>query len=128
MKLLPLQTKMLSCRLTNDEVREYGQKLAVILEDIANEVARQASFKQEMKAAVTGLESQAAALGSKIRRREELRDVEVQPELDFEAGVYRESRIDTGSVIKERPITAEERQEFLPLVDGDASSGDDEPE
>lgn len=128
MKLLPLQTKMLSCQLTDDEVRQYGLNLAVVLEDIGNEIARQASFKQELKAALSALESQAAALSSKIRRGEELRDVDVQPEYDFDAGMYRETRTDTGAVIKERALTEQERQERLDLDGASAGATEDEPE
>lgn len=111
LKLLPLQTKMLSCQLTDDEIRACGQKLAKVLEDIGTENARQLSFRQQMKATLTELEAQAMGLGSKIRRGEELRDVDIQPEIDFVKDVYREHRTDTGEVILERPIEDDERQE-----------------
>lgn len=118
LKLLPMQTQSLPCVLTADEIREYGQKLAKVLEDIGTENARQLSFKQQMKATLGALEAQAAGLGSKIRRGEELRDVDVQPELDFKKDVYRERRTDTDEIIMERSIEDDERQDTLPLTDG----------
>lgn len=115
LKLLPVETQMLTCQLTEDEIREHGQQLAGVLDDISTEQARQTSFKTEMKATIAGLESRSAALSSQIRRGEELRGVQVQPELDFDENVYRERRTDTDEIITERSIRDEERQEHLHL-------------
>ena len=115
LKLLPVQTQMLTCQLTEDEIRQRGQQLARVLDDISTERARQTSFKTEMKATIAGLESRSAALSSQIRRGEELRDVQVQPELDFGENVYRERRTDTDEIINERAIQEDERQEHLDL-------------
>ena len=115
LKLLPVETQMLTCQLTEDEIRQHGQTLAAVLEDISTEQARQTSFKTEMKATIAGLESRSAALSSQIRRGEELRDVQVQPELDFGENVYRERRTDTDEIINERAIEEDERQEHLNL-------------
>lgn len=115
LRLLPLRKKMLPCILTAEELQKYGGELAKVVEDIGTEMGRQTSFKQQMKATLSALESNAAALSSKICRQEELRDVDVQPEMNFNKGVYREIRTDTGAVISERPLTEEERQGFLPF-------------
>lgn len=115
LKLLPVETQMLTCQLTEDEIKEHGKQLAGVLDDISTEQARQNSFKKEMKATIAGLESRSAALSSQIRRGEELRGVQVQPELDFKQGVYRERRTDTNEIIRERAIEDDERQEHLDL-------------
>lgn len=114
-KKLKIRTNLLPCKLNNTELLEYGNELGSVIQDIAAEEDRQISLKQELKARLTTLEAQRTALATKITRKEELRDVEIQPSLNFTAGVYREVRLDTSEVIKERPLTDDERQEKLDL-------------
>lgn len=125
LRLLPLTSKQLPCKLTNEELRKYGEELANTIDEVSNEEARQESVKKEMKSTLTGLQSKLTILSSKIRRGEEYRDVQVQPEMDFKQGVYREVRTDTGAIITERPLTDDERQEALPF--GKATE-EDKPE
>lgn len=111
-KLKPY-TRLLPCKLTDDEIREYGKDLAKVRQDILTEEARQVSLKQQLKASLTELEARSLALSSKIGRGEEARDVDVEPQLDFKKGVYCEVRTDTGEKISERAVTEEERQESM---------------
>ena len=111
-KLEP-RTKLLRCKLTRDELIKFGGELAQSLQDIVTESALQASMKQSMKAALASLEAKSAELSTKVARGEELRDVEVKPQLDFKASTYYEIRTDTGEKISQRPITDDERQENL---------------
>ena len=112
---LPPYTRLLPCKLTDDELREYGQDLAKVRQDILTEEARQVSLKQQLKASLTELEARSLRLSSMIARGEEARDVEVEPRLDFRKSEYCEIRADTGERISERLITEEERQEHLNL-------------
>lgn len=113
-------SKLLACKLTDEELLRYGGELGSVIQDIAEEEERQASLKQELKARLAGLEAKRTELATKIVRREELRDVEVQPERNYDASRYYEIRIDTGEVIKERPLSAEERQLGLEIEETDA--------
>lgn len=122
LRLLPMTTKMLACALTPAELQEYGQELANVIENKATEEVRQENFKKEMKATLSGLDAEIAVLSSKIRQREERRDVQVQPEMDFKKSIYRETRTDTGAIITERPLTEDERQEALPFEKSDAGA------
>lgn len=106
-------TKLLRCKLTRDELLKYGGELAQALQDIVTEEALQASMKQSMKAALASLEAKSSELSTKVARGEELRDVEVEPRLDFKTSTYYEIRGDTGEKISQRPITEDERQENL---------------
>ena len=115
MKTLKPITKFLPCKLTDQELLDYGAELGSTIQDISAEEARQTSMKTELKARMTALEAKSAELSTKITRQEELRDVKVEPRLDFKAGIYREVRTDTGEVIRERPITDDERQEELEI-------------
>lgn len=111
-KLEP-RTKLLRCKLTRDELLKYGGELAQALQDIVTEDALQTSMKQSMKSALASLEAKSSELSTKVARGEELRDVEVEPRLDFIAGAYYEIRRDTGEEIGHRSITDDERQENL---------------
>jgi hypothetical protein len=114
-RLLPVITKQLACRLTPEELQAYGEQLANTIDEMSNEEARQEGFKKEMKSTLANLQATMTILSSKIRQREERRDVQVQPEMNFKKGVYREIRTDTGDLINERPLSEEERQEALPF-------------
>lgn len=112
---LTIRTKLLPCKLTDEELLKYGGELGAVIQDVTAEEDQQTSLKQDMKARLTSLEAERTALATKITRQEELRNVEVQPAIDFKKGVYQEVRIDTGELIFERPVTDEERQEYLPF-------------
>jgi hypothetical protein len=116
-ELLKTFSKLLACKLTDDELLRYGGELGSVIQDIAEEEDRQASLKQELKARLAGLEAKRTELATKLVRREELRDVEVQPERNYSASRYYEVRLDTGEVIRERPLSAEERQMGLEIED-----------
>ena len=116
-ELLKPYTKLLACKLTDDELLRYGGELGSVIQDIAEEEERQASLKQELKARLAGLEDKRTELATKLVRREELRDVDVQPERNYAAGRYYEIRMDNGEIIKERSLTAEERQIGLQIED-----------
>lgn len=113
-KLLRETTRALSCKLTDDEVRQSGEALAALVEDMANEEARATDVKQQLKARMTELESKRYQLASKVRRREEIRDVAVKLLL-HENNLVHIVRTDTAEVIETRPATDRERQPDLPL-------------
>lgn len=106
-------TELLPCQLTDPELLDYGNKLAMANQDIAAEEDRQTGLKQDMKSRLGKLEAERSGLSIKIARKEELREIEVESLLDFKADVYKEIRLDNAEVIKERPITEDERQEHL---------------
>ena len=111
-KLEP-RTKLLRCELTKDERLTYGEELAQVRQDIVTEEGLQVSMKAQLKSRLVALEAKSLELSTKVARGEELRDVEVKPQLDFKAGEYCEIRTDTGEEISSRPVTDEERQENL---------------
>jgi hypothetical protein len=110
--------KRLSCDLTEAELAKYSQGLAETTVDIADEEGGQKSVKAEMVAKLKMMKAFQSILATKISRKAELRDVDVVSELDFDKSVYRETRLDTGEVVKERPIRDDERQENLDISDG----------
>lgn len=102
-------TRHLPCQLTDDEVMHTGEQLAQLIEDIATEESRASDVKAQLKASMTTLETRSAALGSKVRRREEYRDVKVSLYLqdDQMVSIVRE---DTGEQVEIRPAHPDELQ------------------
>ena len=109
--------KNLPCTLTDAERLERGIALARVNENIGNEERRQADIKAELKATLTGLESERSALSSVVRRGEEYRDVDVDEHYDYAHGSVTQTRTDTGEQLHRRDMTESERQSFLPLGD-----------
>ena len=107
-------TRHLPCQLTDDEVMHAGEQLAQVIEDIATEESRASDVKAQLKASMTALSTQSAALGSKVRRREEYRDIKVSLFLqdDQMVSIVRE---DTGEQIEIRTAHPEELQADLEL-------------
>ena len=121
-------TKPMTCRLTDDELRQYCDDLARSLEEIDDQVMREDSVKKELKALkarMSELESKRTALAIKVRRREEMRDVEVSVVV-LESGVAQEIRTDTGEVITTRPLREDEKQKVLAL--DEAKKAEAQPE
>lgn len=102
--------------LTDDELREHGQRMAHLHMEMVAEEARQAGLKKEMRERLAGLKGEIAREAGIVEKRKEVRPVTVYMEADFEAGVVRDVLL-AGTVVhrvvSERPITMDERQ--LPL-------------
>ena len=102
--------EFLPCKLTNEELLDYGDQMARVQQDINAEEDRQKSAKEELKSRMAKLESQRSELANKVARKEEYRDVEVETTINYEAETYSKIRLDTGEVLFQREITEEERQ------------------
>ena len=64
----------------------------------------------QFKANIENIENELQVLAAHVRNKYEYRDVECDVIPDFKSGVVVTVRNDTGEVIDERPMTAEERQ------------------
>jgi len=100
----------LSVRLTEDELRQFADELVGILEDMGTQLAREDSIKRELKAKMAGLEARRNELASIIRRREQMRSVDVIWERHYGLGLTRKLRLDTGEVLSSRMLRDDERQ------------------
>lgn len=110
--------------LTDDELREHGQRMAHLHMEMVAEEARQAGLKKEMRERLAGLKGEIAREAGIVEKRKEVRAVVVYMEADFGAGVVRDVLL-AGTVVhrvvSERPITPDERQLPLFPVGEDAS-------
>lgn len=103
-------TQKLTCKLTDDEVRNAGTELAAVVQDIAAEKERQADVNAQMKARLTELQSKQTQLAIKVSRREDFRDIKVEYEINEGADIVTERRLDTSEVMTVRPARDDERQ------------------
>lgn len=114
-KVMKVVTRNLPCRLTEDELRQRGDALAEVVQELHAEEQRQADVKAQMKARVTELEAKQTRFAITISRKEEYRDIECDVFGDPERGVVELVRRDSGEVVETRPMTEDERQRALPL-------------
>ena len=108
---------LVQCRfdLTDAEVAAFARKRAVIETKIAELDGAFGVEKEKHKNVVGLLEKDASELGMLIRRGYELRDAECRIEFDYVAGLVNTVRVDTGEVVKTRPMSDTEKGEGPPL-------------
>lgn len=107
---LRTEDKDLAVNLTDDEIRERGERLAElhgVLDKIAED---EAEFKAEIKRRKKPVKLEVDTLARAIRNRRELRNVAVDVHYDPARGMVDEIRTDTGEVIATRRPTKAERQ------------------
>lgn len=114
-KITRSETRSLPVKLTEDELRERGDSLAAVIQDINAEENRQVDMKTQMKARITELDAKQTQLAITISRREEYRDVTVDVYHDFDKLKVETVRRDTGECIHRREMTQEELQRPLPV-------------
>lgn len=115
LRLVRTETRFLPVKLDADELRDRGDKLAAVIQDLNAEENRQVDVKAQMKARLAELDSKKTQLAIVISRREENRDVAVDLFHDFDRLVIYTVRRDTGEELSTRRMTEEERQQPLPI-------------
>jgi hypothetical protein len=105
----------LKCVLTDAELQTKGAQLADAIDEGARIEEEFAEVKNGFKGRIDGAKGRAAALASTVRAKAEYRSVKCHRVYEFNDGVVREYRTDTGEVINEREMTDSDRQQYLPL-------------
>lgn len=98
------------------ELVDRGRRLAAIQAELARIEGDLEQARATAKSAAKLLESEAVGLGSELRSGKIPVEVEVEIEFDFVDGVARTTRLDTGEVFGERPLTYPERQLEIKLA------------
>lgn len=106
-------TESLPVKLTEKEVREYGEKLAeleiqlLVLEEDKKKTAKQFNGNIEI------LKEEIHSTAGAINNHEENRQVLCEIERDFEHNVVKTIRKDTGETVSERAMDTADHQENL---------------
>lgn len=112
-----LEDISLPVRLSDQDVQNMGTELAnqfVELNRLKSERDQGvADLKEQYKEPIEQAEQAVATLSQALHKGEIVRQVECAKELDFGKGITTIYRRDTGEVIEQRPMTADERQSDL---------------
>lgn len=113
-------TMRLPVKLDDEELLDRGQQLVKNMRKAAAaEEARDAENKKR-KGEIAMLDEITAKLSGAIALGTEERDVECEVRKDYRHGRVTTVRTDTGEVVDERTMTAQERQETMPFSNDDA--------
>jgi len=104
----------LKCQLTEKEKTELSAKIAKAISDRASAEAKLKEVSASIKAQIAQLDAEISEKALQINNGYEYRNVECRMDKDYRLGTVTITRLDTGEVIRERPMTAEERQMELP--------------
>ncbi len=104
----------LKCLLTEKEKTELSAKIAKAISDRASAEAKLKEVGASIKAQIAQLDAEISEKALQINNGYEYRNVECRMDKDYRLGSVTITRLDTGEVIRERPMTAEERQLELP--------------
>ena len=104
----------LKCLLTEKEKTELSAKIAKAISDRTSAEAKLKEVSASIKAQIAQLDAEISEKALQINNGYEYRNVECRMDKDYRLGSVTITRLDTGEVIRERPMTAEERQMELP--------------
>lgn len=109
----------LRCNLTEDEIRQASDEMARRLADRDAAEGEFDSVKAQFKERIQRAETDVRSSARLIRDKYEMRMVECEEVMDWTDGMVYVTRKDTGEIIVNRRMYAEERQMELPLVTED---------
>jgi Skp family chaperone for outer membrane proteins len=114
--------------LTEAELRIQAEKMAQNLSQIAQYEADLKSIKKQIESDIARCQADLGSAVEKFRSGFEMRNVDCEVKKDFETNTVRTYRLDTGEMIRERALTAEERQLMLDLEKKEeAPAGEEKP-
>ncbi len=109
--------EVLPVRLTEAEIAERGRRAAVAMERVEQLEAAKAAAMSDWKWKIDGAEKERDELLRTIARGTEERAVECIETFEWRTGTVTVVRVDTGAKVRERAMSAAERQPSLPRVD-----------
>ncbi len=107
----------LPCKLTDRELLDLGDRMAEVGQSYSEEESALDGIKSEYKARLTKLESEGALLATKIRAKNETREIQCERVYDYAARKIIERRLDTQEIVRTREMTDSEAQMELDLHD-----------
>lgn len=112
-------TRGLPVSLTDEEMAERGYQLGKLEREIREREENRRSVMRDLKAQIDADRGRAVELAETLESRTEDRAVPVRIEGSFSGNVVRVVRVDTGEVVEERAMSADERakltQSEIPL-------------
>lgn len=116
-------TEQLPVRLTDGEIRERGEELAAKLEKQAEVTIEAKAKATAYKDVINELGTQINALAWKVNQGKENRAVDCREEANFTNRMAETFRMDTGEVVRSRPLTPAEMQRDMFAEERKAKAG-----
>lgn len=107
--------QVLKVLLTPEEVADRADRAAQHLQDRDAKVEEHKAASKHAKAVVEAIEGEMRRLSHEVRTRSTYKPVDCERRYVYDKGIYQEVRLDTGEVIVQRKLTAEEAQMELPF-------------
>ena len=107
---MPVFQEMLRCALTDEEVATRADRCARVVKERDEAETTRKNVNKAMKKAIDDLDLEIRALAYEVRDRAAYREVNCLDRENHEAGTMETVRLDTGEVVRDRPLTAAERQ------------------
>lgn len=101
--------------LTDIELRQAGSELGKLVEELENWSAHETQVKAELKARKEGIKASIKAMSIRLNHRVRTALIEVFQVADFDQGIVRYFRVDSGGEVRTRPLEDKERQQSMPL-------------
>jgi len=109
----------LPCKLTDRELLDLGDRMAEVGQSYSEEESALDGIKSEYKARLKKLESEGELLATKIRAKNETREIQCERVYDYAARKIIERRLDTQEIVRAREMTDSEAQMELDLHDAE---------
>lgn len=104
------ETQQLKVKLRDYDLVVKARELAQVLEQLDEQGAHEALARAEWKQERARLEKRRSELAQVVREGHEVREIPVAIHADWQTMTAVEIRKDTGEVVNERALTAEERE------------------
>lgn len=102
--------EFLKCLLTEAELKERADKMALCLSQIREREDALKSIKKQMESDIAKAEAELSLASEQYRSGFEMRFIDCETDKDFRIGRVSMTRLDTGESVWDRAMTAEERQ------------------
>jgi len=115
----------LKVQLTTQEIADRADRAAAMIADRDNKEEELKAHSKHQKSIIEQIDAEMRLLQSEVRNRSTYRQVECERQYDFNAGKYREVRLDTFETVNERKLLESERQMELPF-NGEGDEGEED--
>ncbi len=119
------QTQLLKCDLTDEERQEAAIELARLVEQVQTLEADKKSVMSRLKGDIESATAELLAKSNIVRDGYQWSKVDCTQIMDYDEATVTLSRDDTGEVLKDRKMNAEERQQEIDWGDPDMKPDDD---
>ncbi len=117
-KVLETFTEHLPCKLTEEDMLQRGAELSAAELNLAEQKEEAKAVRASLTAMEKKLQGVVSYLAVVLKDGEEDREVECQSIAKFDKEEVIIQRLDTGDVIRKRPLTDQDRQSPLPGLGG----------